>query len=67
MVVMDAVDDPVDPSAYPTLGLEVEDDSVDPVLGQRPEGIAAGKPRKREPPGALDHPIDDAKDDRGAE
>ena len=42
VVVVHAVDDPVEPRAEAVLGLEVEDDPVDPVLAQGPEGVAAG-------------------------
>jgi hypothetical protein len=41
VVVVHAVDDPVQPRAEPLLGLEVEDHAVDPVLRQRPEEVAA--------------------------
>ena len=40
MVVVDAVDDPVEPGAESVLGLEVEDQPVHPVLGERPEDVA---------------------------
>ena len=41
MVVVDAVDDPVQPRPDALLRLEVEHQAVHPVLGQRPEEIAA--------------------------
>ena len=41
MIVVDAVDHPVQARAEPALGLEVEDDAVEPVLHQRPDGVAA--------------------------
>ena len=41
MVVVDAVDDEVHPPAEGVVGLPVEDQPVQPVLGQRPEGEAA--------------------------
>ena len=41
VVVVDAVDDPVEPGADALLGLEVEDQPVHPVLGERPEDVAA--------------------------
>ena len=40
MVVVDAVDDPVEPGAEAVLGLEVEDQPVHPVLRERPEDVA---------------------------
>ena len=49
MVVVDAVDDPVEPRAEALLGLEVEDEPVHPVLGERPEDVA-GEHQAR-PPG----------------
>jgi hypothetical protein len=41
MVVVDAVDDEVHPPAEGVVGLPVEDQAVEPVLGERPEGEAA--------------------------
>ena len=40
MVVVDAMDDPVQARSDPVLGLEVEDDPVQPVLGKRPQEVA---------------------------
>src|SRR3954447_7485268 len=42
MVVMDAVDEEVQPRADSALGLEAEHDAVQPVLGQRPQQVADG-------------------------
>jgi hypothetical protein len=42
VVVVDAVDNPVEAGARSGLRLEVEDQPVDPVLHQRPEQPAAG-------------------------
>ena len=42
MVVMHSVDHPVEPRADAVLGLEVEDDAVQPVLDKRPGEVAAG-------------------------
>ena len=41
MVVVDAVDDPVQARAEPVLGFEVEHEPVQPVLEQRPQRVAA--------------------------
>ena len=49
VVVVDAVDHPVQPRADPVLGLEVEDHAVDPVLGERPQQVAAERVAERRP------------------
>ena len=41
MVVVDAVDDEVQPRPDAIFGLEVEHHPVQPVLGQRPEQVSA--------------------------
>ena len=41
MVMVDAVNDPVQARSDPALGLEVEGEAVDGVLAQRPEDVAA--------------------------
>ena len=47
MLVVDAMDDPVHARSDPTVGLEVEDDAVQPILEQRPQRIAAGEQSDR--------------------
>ncbi len=47
MLVVDAVDDPVQPRAEPMVGLEVEHDAVQPVLEQRPKRVPASEQPKR--------------------
>ena len=68
VVVVDAVDDPVEARADALLGLEVEDDPVQPVLGERPEEVAADDQPEHLQRGRLtagaDHEQDD---DRGHE
>ena len=44
MIVVDAMDDPVQARTDPVVRLEVEDDPVQPVLGQRPDQVATGHP-----------------------
>ena len=58
MIVVDAVDDPVQARTDALLGLEVEHDPVQPVLGQRPEQVAAEDPHDRPPARAADHSLD---------
>ena len=43
MVVMDAVDDEVEPAADRVVGLPVEDQTVQPVLGERPDQRARAR------------------------
>ena len=49
VVVVDAVDDPVQPCAELALRLEMEDRAVDPVLGERPERVPAEEAEPRLP------------------
>src|SRR5215208_7950710 len=42
MVVVDAVDDEVEAVAAPELGLPVEEEPMEPVLGQRPDADTDG-------------------------
>ena len=66
MVVVDAVDHPVQPGADPVLGLEVEDDAVQPVLRQRPDGVAAQHEAERVPDaGARSTPSSEQDGDDG--
>ena len=68
MVVVDAVDDPMEPRADAVLGLEVEHEAVHPVLGQRPEDVApeheADDLQCGRLPARADH---EQRDDRGHE
>ena len=50
MIVVDAVDHPVQPGADAVLGLEVEDDPVQPVLEQGPDDVADEREPDRVPP-----------------
>ena len=45
MVVVDAVDDPVQARAEAVLGLEVEDEPMQPVLEQCPQRVAGDRQR----------------------
>ena len=47
MVVVNAVDHPVQPLAEAVVGLEVEQRAVAPVLAEGPEEIAAGRGEQR--------------------
>ncbi len=62
VVMVDAVDDPVHPCSQTVLGLEVEDEPVQPVLEQGPDRIAGGEQKHhradahlREAPGGHQH------------
>ena len=59
MIVVDAVDDPVQPGAEPVLGLEMEHHPVQPVLGQGPEQPTGQEQRQRSGRGQLAGPEDE--------
>ena len=67
MVVVDPVDDPMQSGADAAVGLEMEHDAVQPVLGQRPEQVAAEQVEDGQPACATDHALHEHERDRRPE
>ena len=66
VVVVDAVEDPVQPRAEPALRFEMEDRAVDPVLGEGPERISPEEAESRLPQRKASERECAENDDRGA-